>query len=103
MQQLYQARDSLEARQLVDRLGEDNIKSVVLGEHLAGGAGELSALNFPTVWVVDNAQLGRAQAILGTFLSQQNEPLEGGREWICATCGAEFALCWNCGRRRSDD
>lgn len=105
MQQLYQARDSLEAQQLIDRLTDENIMSVVLGEHLAGGAGELSALNFPTVWVVENSHLLRARGVLKLFLlQQQQEAVAGSQAWTCSTCGvevdAEFELCWNCGGGR---
>lgn len=101
MQQLYQALDSLEAQRLIDRLADERIESVVLGEHLLGGAGELSALNFPTVWVVDTEQLMRARDVLTSFLSQQQEVVSGAAAWNCSACGvnvdAEFALCWNCG------
>lgn len=106
MQQLYQARDRLEAQQLIDLLSEAQIEAVVLGELLAGAAGELSALNFPTVWVVDNGQMVRARGVLASFLARQTESVEG-QPWHCATCGvevdAEFALCWNCGGGRVRD
>jgi len=106
MQQLYQARDRLEAQQLSDLLKEAQIDAVVLGELLTGAAGELSALNFPTVWVVDNGQIVRARGVLASFLSRQTEAVEG-QPWRCASCGvevdAEFALCWNCGGGRFRD
>ena len=106
MQQLYQARDSLEAQQLIDRLAEEQIDAVVLGDHLSGGAGELSALVFPTVWVVDNGQMIRARGVLAAFLSQQSDVVEG-TAWRCAVCNAtvdaEFAVCWKCGSGRPSD
>ncbi len=104
MQVLYQARDSFEARQLVERLGDAAIRAVVLGEHLAGAAGELSALNFPTVWVVDSAQWTRARAVLDEFLAEQRAPRLVASPWDCPRCGAEvdgeLGLCWSCGTAR---
>lgn len=47
MLKFYEARDSLEARQLIDALAAHRIEATVLGEYLSGAAGELSALNFP--------------------------------------------------------
>ena len=105
MRVLYQARDSLEARQVLDRLEGEGISAVVLGEHLAGGAGELSALNFPAIWLLDNAQLLRARGVLDRFLEDRQVAPEDAQDWQCPSCGEpvgpEFGLCWNCGRRRS--
>jgi hypothetical protein len=106
MRSLYQAADSLEARLLIDELALDRIEAVVLGEYLTGAAGELSALNFPTVWVVDEAQYGPALRVLERFLAERGGTATGaGGAWHCARCGAEvdagFDLCWNCGAQRS--
>jgi hypothetical protein len=104
MQVLYQARDALEARLLTDRLAAAGVRAVVLGDHLMGAAGELSALNFPEVWLVDPAQSPRARAVLDEFLAEQRTPLPAADPWICPGCAAEvdaeFELCWNCGAAR---
>ncbi|MFM1892228.1 MAG: hypothetical protein RLZ44_1305 [Pseudomonadota bacterium] len=104
MQALYQARDAPEAHLLADRLAAARIRAVVLGEHLAGAAGELPALNFPTVWLVDPAHAVRAQAVLAEFLAEQRAPLAAADPWICPACAAEvdgeLDLCWNCGAER---
>jgi hypothetical protein len=105
MRALYQARDSLEARLLADRLAAAHIETVILGEHLVGGAGELSAVNFPVVWIVDANDLARAQALLEIFLAEQRQE-PSGPGWRCPTCEAEvdpgFERCWNCGRERPE-
>lgn len=93
---LYEARDPLEARLLVDHLAAHHIRAVVLGELLSGGAGELSALNYPRVWLVDTADLARAQQLLAGFLRAPD-----GVPWVCPGCATpiegEFAMCWQCG------
>ena len=61
MLKFYEARDSLEARQLVDALAAHAIEATILGEHLSGAAGELPAFNFPWVWLINNDDLEVAQ------------------------------------------
>ena len=104
MRQLYQARDSLEARQLLDRLEGEGIPAVVLGEHLSSAAGELSALNFPAVWLLDSTLSLRARGVLALFLQERQETPDNDQDWQCPGCaetvGPEFDLCWNCGRGR---
>jgi hypothetical protein len=107
MQSLYQAMDGLEARLLVDALAAEHIEALVLGEYLSGAAGELSAFNYPTVWVVESSQIERARDVLKRFLEARNSPDPGDDgEWQCPACGtkvdAGFALCWNCGTPRPD-
>jgi hypothetical protein len=102
MLKFYEARDSLEARQLVDVLAAHHIEATVLGEYLGGGAGELSATNFPWVWLINNDDLQPAQIVLDGFLASQGDlPKQG--PWICPVCKAEvdagFDTCWQCGRK----
>jgi hypothetical protein len=105
MQKLYEARDSLEAQLLKDRLQTRHIRAVVLGDGLLGGAGELPAMVFPTVWVVESRDLVPAKRVLAEFL---HAPPSGdaGTAWVCPGCGervdAEFDLCWQCGTARPE-
>jgi hypothetical protein len=105
MKKLYQARDSLEAQMLRDRLQAQHIPAVVLGDGLLGAAGELPALVFPTVWVVESRDLLPAERVLADFL-RAPASVEGDQAWDCPGCGeridAEFSLCWQCGRARPD-
>lgn len=103
MLKFYEARDSLEARQLIDALDAHGIEATVLGEYLGGAAGELPAVNFPWVWLIRNADLDRAQQVLDGFrASRGNLPKAG--PWVCHACGAEvdagFDICWQCGVSR---
>jgi hypothetical protein len=103
MLKFYEARDSLEARQLIDALGAHHIEATVLGEYLAGAAGELSAFTSPWVWLINNEDLKPAQAVLDGFLASRGSLPRGG-PWVCQHCGAEvdagFEICWQCGAGR---
>lgn len=103
MLKFYEARDSLEARQLVDALAAHRIEATVLGEYLNGAAGELSATNFPWVWLIKNEDLNGAQSVLDGFLASIGSLPKLG-PWVCRACGADvdagFDICWQCGRSR---
>lgn len=103
MLKFYEARDSLEARQLIDALDAHGIEATVLGEYLSGGAGELPATNFPWVWLINNEDLRMAQGVLDGFLASRGTLPKAG-PWVCSACGAEvdagFDICWQCGAAR---
>lgn len=105
MQRLYLARDRIEAQLIHDFLDRHLIRTVVLGDFLSGAAGELPADITPALWVIDEADLERAQEVLARFFDPTKEGA-GGTAWICAACGEEvepaFDVCWNCGRPRPD-
>ncbi|MEA3277064.1 MAG: DUF2007 domain-containing protein [Pseudomonadota bacterium] len=102
MRRLYQARDRIEAQFLRDFLDRHLITATVLGDYLAGAAGELPLNIYPTVWVMEDTDLPRARELLSEFLAQS--AADPGSAWICPGCGeqveAAFDLCWNCGRSR---
>lgn len=104
MQKLYEARDSLEAQLLKDRLRIRHIPAVVLGDGLIGGAGELPAMIFPTVWVVEDRDLDPARRVLAEFLAPP--PSSDADAWVCPNCGERvdpgFDLCWQCGTPRPE-
>lgn len=103
MLKFYEARDSLEARQLIDALDAHRIEATILGEYLSGAAGELPATNFPWVWLINNDDLKLAQDVLDGFLASRGSLPRAG-PWVCSNCGAEvdagFDICWQCGAAR---
>ena len=103
MLKFYEARDSLEARQLIDALDAHGIEATVLGEYLSGAAGELPAVNYPWVWLINNGDLDNAQGVLDGFLASRGSLPKAG-PWKCTLCGAEvdagFDICWQCGAAR---
>jgi hypothetical protein len=103
MQRLYLARDRIEAQFLSDFLDRHLIETVILGDYLAGAAGQLPADIFPAVWVLEEEDLERARELLARFLSEsRGEP--AGAPWTCEICGETvdggFGLCWSCGHPR---
>ncbi|AGA92017.1 hypothetical protein Thimo_3345 [Thioflavicoccus mobilis 8321] len=102
MQRLYVARDRIEAQLLADLLERHRIRAEIFGDYLAGAAGELPANIWPTVWVLDDADLARAGTLLAQFLADAARP--PGEAWVCPGCGerldGSFELCWRCGRPR---
>ncbi len=103
MLKFYEARDSLEARQVIEALSAHGVEATVLGEYLSGAAGELPAMSFPWIWLINNSDLDEAQRVLDGFLASQGSLPTAG-PWICPNCGAEvdagFDACWQCGRAR---
>lgn len=102
MRRLYQARDRIEAQFLRDFLDRHLITATVLGDYLAGAAGELPLNIYPMVWVMEDEDLPRARELLARFLDQDSTDV--GSAWVCPGCGegveAGFDLCWSCGLHR---
>ena len=100
MKKLYQARDRLEAQLLKDFLASHHISSVVQGDYLSGAAGELPALMFPVIWVLDERDVSRGRELIAAFNRRKPE----GASWRCTDCGesneGQFDLCWHCGSGR---
>ena len=103
MRRLYEARDRIEAQFLRDLLERHCISATVLGDFLAGAAGELPVNIFPAVWILEDADWPRAHELLLQF--QAGASSTDGDPWVCPGCGeevaGEFDLCWNCGRERT--
>jgi hypothetical protein len=95
MKQLYTARDRIEAQLLKDFLSSWHIDTVIQGDYLSGAAGELPALQFPVLWVVDERDLQRGRELIDLFQQRQSGPA-----WHCPCCGewneGQFQVCWQC-------
>jgi hypothetical protein len=99
MRKLYEAVDRVEAQMLKDYLEEQGITTVLLGDYLSGGAGELPANIFPALWVVKDEQYQRARRLIDEFPANTRGESTGA--WRCPVCGESvdpgFDICWNCG------
>jgi hypothetical protein len=85
---VYHARNLLEAQ---------GIEVLVRNAALSSALGELPATE-TEVWVMNDEDLERAQAVLRQSFS--------GPEWTCACgekLGAQFTQCWKCGAYRRAD
>lgn len=103
MRKLYQAADRIEAQRLVDFLADHDIPSLILGDYLSGGIGELPADIYPVVWLPEDRQWYMASRLLEQFLipSRRTE-----KSWKCPCCNETvegvFEVCWNCGKDRPE-
>ncbi len=104
MKPLYAARHTTEAHLIRGHLESHGISTIVRGEYLAGGIGELPA-DLCKVWVVDDDELARADELLRQFLGGEAENKPANACWRCAQCGeqleGQFTACWNCGNARA--
>lgn len=100
MKPLYEARDRIEAQLLKDYLAARHIQALIQGEYLSGAAGELPAMQFPVIWVLEDRDYSRGRELVDECLA---EPVVGAA-WHCPQCGeqseGQFQACWNCGTAR---
>ena len=100
MKRLYQAQDRFEAQLLKDYLADWHIDTVMQGDYLSGGVGDLPAMQFPVLWVLEARDLPRARELIEQFQAQQGDR----SNWRCERCGesneGQFELCWHCGAGR---
>lgn len=97
MRKLYECRDRLQAQILHDALAAQHIETVILGDYLTGAAGELSAIQFPVLWAVQDDDYYHARSLIDQHLKAS---VEKSAAWKCPQCGEQvegvFAICWNC-------
>lgn len=103
MKQVHAARHALEAHLVRGYLESQGIEALVRGDYLTSGWGELP-VDVCSVWVKDDAQYERANALLVAFLHGDLARELGGDAWRCAQCGeqleGQFTACWKCGAAR---
>lgn len=103
MHRFYQAQDEIEAQFLIDYLASSHIHATMLGRYQAAAAGELTAVNFPWVYLLEARDLARAKQLLEQFQAQRAGVAQADA-WVCPACQTEieagFDLCWQCGAAR---
>jgi Putative prokaryotic signal transducing protein len=103
MKPLHTARHVTEAHLIRGYLESQGIATVVRGEYLTGGIGELPA-DLCKVWVIDDSDFARADDLLQQFLQGEAARTHAHERWHCANCGenleGQFTDCWNCGASR---
>lgn len=82
------------AKNLLEAAG---IRVLIRNQYLSSAMGELPPAECEAqIWVLDDADAGRANQIL--------QHQETGPDWTCAcgeTLGAQFSQCWRCGAQRN--
>ena len=100
MKRVYSSYSLAAVHHARNLLASAGIRAVVKNEYLSSAMGELPPAECqPQLWVLDDADAARAEALL-----LQKEP--EGPEWTCAcgeTLGAQFTACWRCGRPRESE
>jgi hypothetical protein len=103
MKQVHVARHAPDAHLVKGLLESNGIAAVVRGEFLTSGWGELP-VDVCSVWISDDAQYERAQAVLLSFLNGDLARELRSQNWRCAKCGeqleGQFTSCWKCGGAR---
>lgn len=97
MHKLYAAANLPEAYLVLGLLRAAGIEAHVFNENAQGGLGEIPFTHaYPELWLVDEADLGRARQVLTEY-----ERSSAGADIRCAACGepnpSSFQICWHCG------
>jgi hypothetical protein len=97
MKRLLRGDSLVEVGHLRNVLEQAGIATFVKHEHLAGALGEIPFLECaPELWVLDDAELAAAQALL----DEERRTPPSTRAWRCELCGeineGQFAACWQC-------
>lgn len=86
---------------LHDALASHHIETVILGDYLSGAVGELCALQFPVIWLVEDEDYSLGRRLVDRYLEN---PAHTAPSWRCTQCGETvdegFDLCWNCSSPR---
>jgi hypothetical protein len=102
MKRLHVAKHAAEAHLVRGYLESHGIASIVRGEFLTGGFGELP-LDICAVWLKEEREFTRADELVREFLSG-TAASRAGAPWFCAQCDepleGQFTACWNCGAPR---
>lgn len=90
--------DPVRAHLLRDALARAGIRAHVLNTHVQGAIGELPPeAALPQVWLDDDADLDRAQAVLA---AQALDARRADETRWCRACGesnpGSFEVCWAC-------
>lgn len=105
MKQIHTAKHAMEAHLVKGFLESNGIEAIVRGEYLTGGWGELP-VDLCTVWIANDSQFERANALLIAFLKGSSASEAGELRWQCPRCNelleGQFTECWSCGTRRPD-
>ena len=105
MKPLHSARHATEAHLICGYLESQGIRTLVRGEFLAGGIGELPA-GLCKVWVVDDNEYPRADTLLRQFFQGTAAREHVHEHWRCPQCNealdGQFTACWSCGGVRPE-
>ena len=105
MRKVYSSDNLLLIGHLREVLESHRIGCMTRNEYLAGGIGELPAMEcWPELWVTDDADHERASELVRAMLAID---MDRYGDWTCPGCGepieGQFSTCWQCGADRAAD
>lgn len=97
---VYTNQNPILVQNAKNMLVNEGIAVVLKNEHLAGGMGELSAIDsWLELWLLEAKDEPRAMQVLKCLGESQQEA-----DWQCANCSEKnypsFGVCWNCQHRK---
>ena len=106
MKQVYTAFDVVSAQMMKDYLVSFGIESIVQGDLLIGAVGEIPANSYPTVWVLNDDDVEKAEERVKNYEASRPDDQIHNNVWKCLDCDelieAQFTRCWQCGKDRKD-
>ena len=99
MKRVYTSGNLMDVTHLRDVLEREGIPCLIRNDILAGLAPEVPFTEtFPELWVQNDADLPRADAIKADWLAPRRVT---GQPWTCSACQEtmepQFTSCWKCG------
>jgi len=97
---LYYAANSTEAHLIKGLLENDGISTMLFGEDLSIGVGELPVDVLQVEIKVDKKKYIKALEIISNYEKRNNEINDKKHIWTCTNCNCinpgNFEICWSC-------
>ena len=97
---LYYAANSTEAHLIKGLLESDGISTLLFGEDLSIGVGELPVDVLQVKIKVDKKKYAKALKIISNYEKKNNEINNKKNIWTCTNCNCinpkNFEICWSC-------
>ena len=97
---LYSASNTTEAHLIKGILENADIETILLGEDLSIGVGELPVDVLQVTIKVNKLKYSEALEIISNYEVLMREPVQDGKSWKCEECNnvnpENFEICWSC-------
>ena len=101
---LYSAANATEAHLIKGILEHASIETILSGEDLSIGVGELPIDVFQVIIMVNEYKYADALEIISNYEKILREPVQDGKSWQCEECNQvnpeTFEICWSCQANR---
>jgi len=101
---LYSAANATEAYLIKGILENASIETILSGEDLSIGVGELPIDVLQVIIMVNEYKYADALEIISNYEKILREPVQDGKSWQCEECNQvnpeTFEICWSCQANR---